>query len=51
MLDSESEEELENLMECEPDDLHDPKKIILQRQYFEAIVRATAVAYANDTER
>lgn len=46
MLDHESDDE--NPLNVEPEDLHSPKKIILQRQFYEAIVRAAAVAYEND---
>ncbi len=47
MLDSESEEEMADLIQGEPEDLHNPKKIILQRQFFEAVVRAASVGFAN----
>ena len=33
-----------------PEDIHDPARIILQRQFFEAIVRAAYVKYANNAE-
>ena len=46
MLDSDDENP--ELLNVEPEDLHSPKKVILQRQFFEAIVRAAAVAYEND---
>ena len=52
----ESEEEEENLEELhkrlgiEPDDIHAANKVILQRQFFEAIVRAASVKYANSSE-
>lgn len=51
-----SEEEEENLEELhkrlgiEPDDIHSASKVILQRQFFEAIVRAASVKYANSGE-
>jgi hypothetical protein len=43
-----SDEELPESITAAPEDLHDPKKIILQRQFYEAVVRAAAVAFAND---
>ena len=52
----EDEEEDENLEELhkrlgiEPDDIHAAAKVILQRQFFEAIVRAASVKYANSSE-
>jgi len=52
----EEEEEEENLevlhkrLGIEPDDIHAANKIILQRQFFEAIVRAASVKYANSSE-
>ena len=48
MLDDESDEEHPEGLMAEPEDLHSPAKIILQRQFFEAVVRAVAVAFAND---
>lgn len=33
----------------EPDDIHSATKIVLQRQFFEAIVRAASARYANDS--
>lgn len=48
MLDEESDEEHPEGLAIEPEDLHSPVKIILQRQFFEAVVRAVAVAFAND---
>jgi hypothetical protein len=53
---SSDEEEEENAVELhkklgiQPDDIHDEMKIVLQRQFFEAIVRAASVKYANNTE-
>lgn len=53
---SSEEEEEENAVELHkklgiaPDDVHDEMKIVLQRQFFEAIVRAASVKYANNTE-
>lgn len=53
---SSDEEEEENAVELhkklgiQPDDVHDEMKIVLQRQFFEAIVRAASVKYANNTE-
>lgn len=46
MLDQNSDDE--NMLNVEPEDIHSPKKIILQRQFYEAIVWAAAVAYEND---
>ena len=52
----EEEEEEQNLEELhrrlgiEPDDIHAATKIILQQQFFEAIVRAASVKYANSSE-
>jgi hypothetical protein len=43
-----SDEENPEALGAEPEDLHSPMKIILQRQFFEAVVRAVAVAFAND---
>ena len=37
-------------MGIELEDIHSPSKVILQRQFFEAIVRACYVKYANDAE-
>lgn len=48
MLDDDSDEEHPEGLDIEPEDLHSPAKIILQRQFFEAVVRAVAVAFAND---
>lgn len=36
--------------EIEPEDIHNASKVILQRQFFEALVRAAAVKYANNSE-
>ena len=53
---SDEEEEEENLEELhkrlgiEPDDIHFSQKVILQRQFFEAVVRAASVKYANSCE-
>jgi hypothetical protein len=47
MLDSDSEEDIEEFAELDADNLHDGTKAILQRQFFEVIVRACHVAYAN----
>ncbi|CAI2383119.1 unnamed protein product [Moneuplotes crassus] len=49
ILDSDSEEEIEEFAEVDADSLHEPTKAILQRQFFEAIVRACHVSYANTT--
>lgn len=34
----------------EPDDIHSSSKVVLQRQFFEAVVRAASVKYANSSE-
>ena len=34
----------------EADDVHGPSKIVLQRQFFEAIVRAAFVKYHNNSD-
>ena len=53
---SDEEEEEENLEELhkrlgiEPDDIHSASKVVLQRQFFEAVVRAASVKYANSSE-
>ena len=53
---SDEDEEEENLEELhkrlgiEPDDIHSSTKVVLQRQFFEAIVRAASVKYANSSE-
>lgn len=49
MLDSDSDEEIEEFAELDAENLHDSSKAILQRQFFEAIVRACHVSYANTT--
>ena len=52
---SDEEEEEENLEELhkrlgiEPDDIHSFSKVVLQRQFFEAIVRAASVKYSNSS--
>ena len=43
-------EELHKKLGIEPDDIHSSLKVILQRQFFEAIVRAASVKYANCNE-
>jgi len=43
-------EELHKRLGIEPDDIHAAAKVILQRQFFEAIVRAASVKYANSSE-
>lgn len=53
---SSDEEEEENAAELhkklgiQPEDVHDELKIVLQRQFFEAIVRAASVKYSNSNE-
>ena len=37
-------------MGIEPDDIHSSTKVVLQRQFFEAVVRAASVKYANSSE-
>ena len=34
----------------EAEDVHGPTKIVLQRQFFEAIVRAAFIKYQNDAD-
>ena len=51
--DEEEEENLEELhkrLGIEPDDVHSSSKVVLQRQFFEAVVRAASVKYANSSE-
>lgn len=36
--------------DIEPEDIHNASKVILQRQFFEALVRAAAVKYANNSD-
>jgi len=36
--------------DIKPEDVHDATKVILQRQFFEALIRAAAVKYANNAE-
>jgi hypothetical protein len=50
MLDSDSEEDIEEFMELDAENLHDSSKVVLQRQFFEVLVRAAHVAYANRVE-
>ena len=53
---SDEDEEDENLEELhkrlgiEPDDIHSSHKVILQRQFFEAVVRIASVKYANSSD-
>lgn len=47
MLDSDSDEDIEEFAELDAENLHDHGKAILQRQFYEAIVRACHVSYAN----
>lgn len=54
-LDEEEEEDAESLKKMfkavvEAEDLHQSQKVVLQRQFFEAIVRAASVKYANKAE-
>lgn len=46
----ENQEELHKKLGIEPDDIHHSQKVVLQRQFFEAIVRAAMVKHANDEE-
>jgi hypothetical protein len=46
--DEENAAELHKKLGIEPDDVHDEMKIVLQRQFFEAIVRAAYVKYQNE---
>jgi hypothetical protein len=36
--------------DIKPEDVHDATKVILQRQFFESLIRAAAVKYANNAE-
>ena len=47
ILDSDSEEDIEEFLELDAENLHESTKVILQRQFFEVIVRACHVSYAN----
>lgn len=38
MLEDDSDEEMPETLTAEPEDLHSPAKIVLQRQFFEAVV-------------
>lgn len=54
-LDEDEEEDAESLKKMfkavvEAEDLHQASKVVLQRQFFEAIVRAASVKYANKAE-
>ena len=40
-------EELHKRLGIEPDDIHSNVKVVLQRQFFEAVVRAASVKYSN----
>ena len=46
----ENQEELHKKLGIEPDDIHHSQKVVLQRQFFEAIVRAAMVKYSNNEE-
>ena len=48
--DEQDMEELHKRLGIEPDDIHLSTKVVLQRQFFEAIVRAASVKFANSTE-
>ena len=45
MLNDESDDEIHELLQHEAEDVHDQHKIILQRQFFEAVVRAASVTF------
>jgi hypothetical protein len=45
--DEENAAELHKKLGIQPDDVHDEMKIVLQRQFFEAVVRAAFVKFAN----
>ena len=50
---SQSQEDDSSMVEklgIEAEDVHGPTKIVLQRQFFEAIVRAAFIKYQNDAE-
>lgn len=51
MSDEEEEEDgaVNEQEEAQVEDIHDPLKIVLQRQFFEALVRATAVKFVSGT--
>jgi hypothetical protein len=44
------EPDLASKLGIEPEDVHGASRIVLQRQFFEAIVRAAYVKYLNSTE-
>lgn len=46
----ENTEELHKKLGIEPDDIHFNQKVVLQRQFFEAIVRAAYVKYSNSQD-
>ena len=46
----ENQEELHKKLGIEPDDIHFNQKVVLQRQFFEAIVRAAMVKYSNSND-
>ena len=46
----ENTEELHKRLGIEPDDIHQSVKVVLQRQFFEAVVRAASVKYSNSSE-
>jgi hypothetical protein len=48
---SEEEEdgELDLGDDIKPEDVHNASKVILQRQFFESLIRAAAVKYANQS--
>jgi len=54
--DSDFSEEDESVMDLqtqlgiEPEDIHSSTKVVLQRQFFEAVVRAAMLRYSNDSE-
>jgi len=48
--DEEEEEVNQGETGIEPEDSHDALKIVLQRQFFEAVARAAAVKYASGAE-
>lgn len=53
MSDEEEEEEAEDLSQMfnvDVEDIHNATKVILQRQFFESIVRASAIKFGNRAE-
>lgn len=52
-IDEDEEEENEaigKIFDLPPEDIHESSKVVLQRQFYESIVRAASVKYANTSE-